>query len=84
MADVASPYLIRAMVAKNSRMLQGQRPPPRGVSLYAVYQETVALSQIRARHEADFVAAAAAKRKRLPYPSDRRPSSARTAVLNPN
>jgi hypothetical protein len=62
MADVASPHLIRAMVAKNSRMLQCQRPPPRGVSLYAIYQETIGLRQILARHEADVVAAAAAKR----------------------
>jgi hypothetical protein len=68
------------MVAKNSRMLQGRRPPPRGVSLYRIHEETIGLRQILARHEADLVAAKAAKRKRLPYPSDRRPSGDRTAV----
>ena len=70
MADVASRFLIQAMIAKNGRMLAGQRPPPRGVSLYRIREETIRLRQILARHEAEAVAARAAKRKWLPFPSD--------------
>ena len=57
MPDVASSY-IKALLAKNERMLAGQRPPPRGVSLYRIREETIRLRQILASHEADIVAAA--------------------------
>jgi hypothetical protein len=70
MADVASRFLIRALIAKNKHRLAGGRPPPRGVSLYRIYEETIHLRGILTQHQVDLIAAAAAKRKRLPYPSD--------------
>jgi hypothetical protein len=70
MADVASMFLLKALIAKNKRMLDGRSPPPRGVSLYAIHKENIRLREVLARHEADIAAAKAAKRKRLPYPSD--------------
>jgi hypothetical protein len=47
------------MITKNSRRLAVRSPPPRGVSLYRIHEETIRLRQILARHEADIVAAAA-------------------------
>jgi hypothetical protein len=71
MADVASRFLIQALIAKNEHRLAGRLLPPRRVSLYRIYEETIRLRGILTRHQANLIAAAAAKRKRPPYPSDR-------------
>ena len=50
MADVASKFLIKALISKNERMLAGRLPPPRGISLYAIYKETIRLREVLMRH----------------------------------
>jgi len=67
--------LIRAMISKNDRILDGRLPPPRRVSLFKIHLENLRLREELKRREADLAAAATAKRQRLPYPSDLRQRS---------
>ena len=78
MPDVASTALIRAMISRNDRILDGRLPPPRRTSLFKVHLENLRLRKILAWREADIAAAAIAKRQRLPYPSDLRERSSTT------
>jgi hypothetical protein len=50
MADVALKFLIKALISKNERMLAGRLPPPRSISLYAIYKETIRLREVLMRH----------------------------------
>jgi hypothetical protein len=74
MADVASRFLIKAMIAKNERRLAGRLSPPPSVSLYSIYEETIRLRQILAQHEAD-IRRGQAETIAVPFRSRQRPQA---------
>ena len=70
MADVASPYLIRTMIAKNSRRLAGRLRRRAASRFIESMRRPCGFAKIWRSMKRTLPPHGAAKRKRLPYPFD--------------